>query len=246
MIMKRTDLLILRFVLRLPALVLGGLVLVYGRNLFADKMAYAACLVLILMLGLCLADVAEYFLFKRIAPSYRKFSYRGQDKWLCSTWRRLRRIPVAVYFLMGLLWKIFAGIITPDLSKEGINNSLAEGESFFLIVLLLLLFAPLVETLFFQVLPIEISNRVTKKCTGKPCVLFSIVVSALLFALEHRFSPAYMCYAFVLGLYLAFFYSYISKINGNKWGRGFVMTALLHLLFNSLALLAMVILNSQA
>lgn len=149
-------------------------------------------------------------------------------------------------FLVGILWKILAGIIFPDLSNEGANNSITEGVSISSFIVVALIIVPLIETFFFQVLPIEISNRITKKCTGKPCALFSIVVSALLFAVEHRFSIAYMLYAFAMGLYLAFFYSYTSRVYGKNWKKGFAATALLHLLFNVLAFAAMIILNSQA
>ncbi len=113
------------------------------------------------------------------------------------------------FFLIGFLWKILIGFFIPDLSEEGVNINLAEGVSISSIIFVALVLAPLIETLLFQVLPIEISNKITNKCTGKSCVLFSITVSALLFAVEHRFSIGYMCYAFFMGLYFAYLYIYV-------------------------------------
>lgn len=127
------------------------------------------------------------------------------NKCVCGIWRHLRKIPVVVFYLIGILWKILAGIISPDLSKEGVNIKVANSSPVSFLVVVVIIIAPVFETFIFQVLPIEISNRITKKHTGKPCMMFSIVVSALLFAVEHRFSIAYMCFAFIVGLYLAFF-----------------------------------------
>lgn len=166
------------------------------------------------------------------------------NKCVCGIWRHLRKIPVVVFYLIGILWKILAGIISPDLSKEGVNINVVNGSPISFLVVVVIVLAPVLETFFFQVIPIEISNRITKKLTGKPCMMFSIVVSALLFAVEHRFSIAYMCFAFIVGLYLAFFYSYISKIYRNNWKKGFAATVLLHTIFNCLAIASLMILNS--
>lgn len=157
------------------------------------------------------------------------------NKRLCIIWRHLRKRPVVVYFFIGILWKILAGIITPDLTEQGINNSISRGVSITSFLLAALVMAPLVETFLFQVLPIELFNRVTKRITGKTSILFSIVVSAILFAIAHHYSIEYMFFAFLLGLYLAFFYSYTYRIFGKKWLKSFASTALLHFVFNLLA-----------
>lgn len=74
-----------------------------------------------------------------------------------------------------------------------------------------------------------------KRITGKTSILFSIVLSALLFALEHHFSTEYIFFAFLIGLYLAFFYSYTYRVYGKKWFKSFALTALLHFALNLLA-----------
>lgn len=171
--------------------------------------------------------------------------FESLDKKLCNIWRHLRKRSVAVYFLLGILWKILVGIITPDLTEQGINNSILKGASIRSFLLVALVMAPLIETLVFQVLPIEIFNRVTKRINkGKSCVLFSIVLSALIFGLAHHYSIEYIFFAFLLGLYLAFFYSYTYRVFGKNWMKGFASTALLHFVFNLLAACAVIVGNS--
>ena len=229
--------------IRILLLVIVGFVLYHYRASFANK-DLAALTILATMLALFVADMATVLFHKTNAIDYQRYSYVHLNKCICGMWRHLRRIPIATYFFIGILWKILAGIISPDLSMEGVNKNVAAGSQISFLVVVVIIIAPVFETFIFQVLPIEISNRITKKYTGKPCVLFSIAVSALLFAVEHRFSIAYMCFAFILGLYLAFFYSYTSRVYRKNWKKGFAATVLLHMIFNCLALAALLILNS--
>lgn len=242
--MTRTTAVLIRFGIRLLSLIIVGVLVILFRTSLATKDGLTPFLVLVIMVGLLIADIVEYFIFKRLAPNYQKFGYKKISRWICGNWKTIRKIPVIVYFFIGFLWKIIIGVFIPDLLEEGANISITKGASIPSIIFVALILAPLIETLLFQVLPIEISNKITNKCTGKPCVLFSIMVSALLFAVEHRFSIKYMCYAFVMGLYLSFFYLFISRIYGNNWKKGYAATVLLHFLFNFFAVASLLILNS--
>lgn len=230
-------------IIRIFLLVFVGFLMYSYRASFSDE-DLAALTILATMLALFVADYAGILFHKSRAIDYHSHCNVRLNKRICGTWRHLRSIPVAAYYFIGILWKILAGIASPDLSKEGVNIKVANSSPISFLVVVVIIIAPVFETFIFQVLPIEISNRITKKHTGKPCVLFSIVVSALLFAVEHRFSIAYMCFAFIIGLYLAFFYSYMSKIYRNNWKIGFAATVLLHIIFNCLALAALMILNN--
>ena len=242
--MEKKAAITFRYGIRLLTLIIVGGIAVLFRTSLATKNGMATFIVLATMLGLLIADLIEYYAFKRSAPNYQRFGYKNLNNWLCGICRHIRKIRFAVYFLIGFLWKILLGIFVPDLSNEGANALITEDAPIATIVLFVLILAPLFETLVFQVLPVELSNKITKKYTGKSCVLFSIVVSALLFAVEHRFSIEYMCFAFFLGLYLSFFYSYTSRVYGKNWKKGYAATVLLHLIFNLFAFAAMMILNN--
>lgn len=235
----------MEYVIRILLLIFVSSLMACFRASFANEAELVSLYIVSILLALFISDLICHFLYRQSIHKYHRFSYKCLNKRICNVWRLIRKAPVVVYLFVGILWKILVGIVSPDLSSDGANNSIAEGVSISFFVIIALILAPVLETLLFQVLPIEISNRITKKCTGKPCTLFSIVVSSLLFSIEHRFSTTYMCYAFVLGLYLAFFYLYTSRIFGKNWRKGFAATVLLHLFFNSLAFVAMAILNSQ-
>lgn len=223
------------------------IVCIFRASLSNSKMeAIATFVIVTIMICFFFADIIGYFVFNKIAPNFQRYKDVHLNKRLCNIWRTIRKLPVVAYFFIGLLLKLLIGMLTPNLSNEGVNSSIAEGASISIYVVVVMIITPLLETLVFQVMPIEISNRITIKCTGKPCVLFSITISALLFAIEHRFSIEYMCFAFVLGLYLAFFYSFSFRVYGKNRIKGFAMTALLHFIFNIIAFAAIMILNSKA
>lgn len=242
--MKKTVAVIIRFGIRLLSLAIVGVLVVLYRSSFATKDVLVPILVLATMAGLLIADIVEYFLLKKLALDHQMFCYNKLSRWICDKWRIIRKIPLIVYFFVGFLLKLFIGLVFPNLSEQGANISITEGVPILSIIFAALILAPLIETLLFQVLPIEISNKITKKCTGKPCILFSIIVSALLFAVEHRFSIEYMYYAFIMGLYLSFFYVFTSKVYGKDWKKGYIATVLLHIFFNIFAIASLLILNT--
>jgi len=242
--MKEVRLNVLRHTLRLVIAVFFGGIAASSWSSNTSAIAFAIC-ILSTMLGLLIADLSEYFLFKRIAPDFHRFEYRSLNEKVIKIWRRIKKIPVVWVVFAGILWRILITFITPNLSKVGINNSLEEGASLSSVLFTLLICAPIFETLFLQVLPIEISKWVTKKFTGKACSLFSIIVSALLFGAEHFYTIGYIFFAFLMGLFLAFFYLYIRRISGKKWLYGFVAVVLFHFFINLLGAGAMVYVHNH-
>jgi membrane protease YdiL (CAAX protease family) len=89
-------------------------------------------------------------------------------------------------------------------------------------VFAILIGAPIVETTFFQYLPIKLVQHYSQN------KLISIAVSASLFAAIHFYNPVYIMMTFVGGIVLAFFYLYAQQVKKSP----FWATALLHALYN--------------
>lgn len=95
-------------------------------------------------------------------------------------------------------------------------------------VMIGILIAPLVETLLFQTLVYFVLSRINLFNQRK---ILIIIVSAILFAVEHIYSVQYMIYTFVMGAFLM--YAYIISKGKNPFLRVF----LIHLMINSIAFL---------
>jgi membrane protease YdiL (CAAX protease family) len=91
-------------------------------------------------------------------------------------------------------------------------------------------FAPVVETLLFQTLPIHIFTEVFIKKRN-----IAIFISALLFGLSHYYSLLYILITFVIGLLFAWAYLNYEERNGSQ--KAFWAITLAHALRNAIAAL---------
>ena len=98
------------------------------------------------------------------------------------------------------------------------NELSSEGKLF-----VILIFAPLIETLFFQFLPSQILHelKITKQ-------LYLVLIPSVLFSLVHFYFWLYMVMAFIGGIILNYYYIEMKKIS--KFS--FLLTLLLHFLYN--------------
>ena len=94
----------------------------------------------------------------------------------------------------------------------GGGPSLLEESPLYQLVVVVLL-APLFETLIFQTAPILISRKHSSLSPGT-----IILASSLFFAVAHSYSIAYIFYAFLIGLLLAYSYTmYLEKTVSAFW-----------------------------
>lgn len=117
-------------------------------------------------------------------------------------------------------------------SSSVISNN--DGNILFTLFIVLVL-APLFETLLFQSLLISILRKIPLINQSR---LIIISISALLFALMHPFHPLYILHAFIGGSLLAYTYIYFDESES----KGFYHTALLHMLLNLITLIVSIIL----
>lgn len=100
---------------------------------------------------------------------------------------------------------------------------------------IILIFAPLIETLLFQSILIRILKKIP---FVKQSQLGVVVISALLFALTNPSRPLFILHAFIGGSLLSHTYIYFDESES----KGFYHTALLHMLLNLSTLIASIVL----
>ena len=124
---------------------------------------------------------------------------------------------VAAFELLGLTEKDIGGT---DFDKLGIDGFIIVG----------VILAPLLETLFFQLLPIRLLQKFLNKNASK----IALVVSSLLFSAAHAtYSIWYALAIFPMGVVLAVAYIHFQQRNKT----GFWVTTAIHALRNSLAII---------
>jgi len=80
------------------------------------------------------------------------------------------------------------------------------GESLLIIFFLTVVFSPIVETLIFQFIVIEVVLYVFNKFKWKNSILISIGISGLAFGLSHSYNIYYIIVTFIIGVLYAFYY----------------------------------------
>lgn len=118
-------------------------------------------------------------------------------------------------FLINIISKV---IYNDSFTNEAHKFSSVK-EEFFLVVLV----APLIETIIFQFIIIEILYEKVRK-------EIICLISALIFASTHLYNVLYFVFALIIGLALAYLY-FIGKVNK----KAFQYVYLTHLLYNSIA-----------
>lgn len=120
-------------------------------------------------------------------------------------------------------------IVLNILSKKMFNNSFTENthvfssfkEEFFVIAI----FSPLIETVIFQYIVIEILYDKFKK-------EIICIVSAFLFSLIHLYNLIYFIFSFIIGLTFAYLY-----LIGRLKKRGFLYVYSTHLIYNVIVII---------
>jgi len=136
-------------------------------------------------------------------------------------------VPIAYLTLIGLLIPTFylaecLDFPDTDYSKLGLPNNI------WYKYLIVALFAPLLETFFFQAMPYYFLNlfEFMKRHTW-----LSIVLPAIVFGCLHLYSLEYVIAAIMMGMVFQFTY-YVRS----KKGDPFLTTFLLHVLLNAMAI----------
>lgn len=105
-------------------------------------------------------------------------------------------LVLVLNFLNNYIFSVVSTFFNISLNK-GFNNNYTFNEK----IVLFLIVAPLIETLLFQCIVIEIAKSL------KIRTIYCCILSALAFALSHIYNIFYFTYAFMGGLMFAFLYT---------------------------------------
>lgn len=121
---------------------------------------------------------------------------------------KLENKKIIQFFFLLLLFKIFNGYIFNYLNntvfhlENAIFEKIPENEMFFLAVV----FAPIFETLIFQLFLFRLLNKMRIKNT-----LIIVILMSVAFSQAHWYHWLYVVATFINGLFLNYFYLYIHK-----------------------------------
>jgi len=142
--------------------------------------------------------------------------------------------------LIGLAYSIIISLIISWIGGEDALPNIMSGRNIIFALIVGLLMAPILETLVHQFIVIEAVKSITRRIVGSDYLVFSGIISALIFSLVHNYSTLYVVYAFFIGLYLSFSYIYIASRYKSR-ALAILCTALLHFLINSFPFLSVVL-----
>ncbi len=134
------------------------------------------------------------------------------------TWRlywTLNKIPVWLLVILVMLLIFLCSIGLSMLPIAPPDKSLEVQSPLYFEIIMACVFAPIVETLAFHFIPLEVCQIVFREKFKRRFYGLSIIVSALIFGCVHCYNWTYMLYAFVTGLFLATAYI-IKRQNGMK------------------------------
>lgn len=103
-------------------------------------------------------------------------------------------------------------------------------DSFYEELLIVLLIAPLAETVLYQYAIIDITLFLSKLMFKKELIVLSIILSAICYSLSYLYDYVYMIQMVIVGLLYSFFYTVIKQRNMNA----FLYSLLVHVLYNLL------------
>ncbi|MEO4007123.1 CPBP family intramembrane glutamic endopeptidase [Flavobacterium sp. CAU 1735] len=136
---------------------------------------------------------------------------------------------VTAFFVLYSLTMVLS-IIGNCLQEDALTVKFLEGKDPLWVFVLTVILAPVVETLIFQYGIIALSLRIRSKYNKE----IAIILSALIFGMEHGYNTIYMVLATIMGAALAFYYLLFKK-----YTTGFAVAAImvLHALLNFISFL---------
>lgn len=144
-------------------------------------------------------------------------------------------LGVILNFILSFIYYDLLGI---DLGQENDTLlSIPKNMQFILTIFI----APLIETAFFQYLPLVLTLKTLLKLNivssySKKHYYIAIVISSFLFALIHIFSIVYFFVAFIMGLYFGYI-TIISEFVRGKKINVFISVGLVHTILNLMTII---------
>ena len=137
----------------------------------------------------------------------------------------LIKAPAYIFILVFFFPSVVLGVITTFLPEPDMAGSFAT-ESIVLDLLIAVIVVPLLETLLFQSLIIEIICKIIKRPRKNICI--AVIVSSLAFALNHTYSLSYIIMAFFWGIIFASAY-YLGRYRKES---AIILVYIIHAVYN--------------
>jgi membrane protease YdiL (CAAX protease family) len=137
----------------------------------------------------------------------------------------LIKAPVYIFILAFFFPSVLLGAITTFLPIPDMAGSFAT-DSIVLDLLIAVILAPLIETLLFQSLIIEIICKIIKRPRKNICI--ALMVSSLAFAFNHTYSLGYFIITFFGGTILALAY-YLGRYRKES---AIILVYIIHAMYN--------------
>lgn len=137
----------------------------------------------------------------------------------------LIKTPTYIFIVIFLCLSLLLGFITTFLPEPDMAGSLV-ADDVVIDLLIAVIVVPLIETLLFQSLIIEVVCRIIKRPRKNICI--AVITSSLAFALNHSYSMGYFIITLLAGIILAVAY-YLGRYR--KEG-GIILVFLIHSIYN--------------
>lgn len=137
----------------------------------------------------------------------------------------LIKAPAYIFILIFFFPSVLLGAITTFLPEPDMTGSLTT-DSVVLDLIIAVIVAPLIETLLFQSLIIEIICRIIKRPRKNICT--AVMISSLAFALNHTYSLYYFIITLGAGMILALAY-YLGRYRKEN---AIILVFLIHSFYN--------------
>lgn len=148
---------------------------------------------------------------------------------------KVRNISGFLVIILGIVWKFGVDFLIINFSSSPLSTKVDTTDFFHVFIALFI--APPLETLFFQLAPIELFDHLTKKYWHKRFPIFAACFSAIIFGSVHSQSLLSVMSASVTGLALSNTYL-IFRHKHHSTSYGYIMTVLLHFTVNLIINLA--------
>lgn len=149
---------------------------------------------------------------------YRRFNLLPSVNYLINA-------PAYIFILVFLFPSVLLGAVTTFLPEPDMTGSFT-ADGVVLDVLIAVIVIPLVETLLFQSLIIEIVCWIIKR--PRKNIFIAVLISSLAFALNHTYSISYVIITFFIGIIFALAY-YLGRYR--KEG-GIILVFFIHSIYN--------------
>lgn len=137
----------------------------------------------------------------------------------------LIKAPAYLFILIFLFPSVVLGAITTFLPEPDMTGSFTT-DSIVLDLLIAVIVVPIIETLLFQSLIIEVICKIIKRPRRNICI--AVFASSLAFALNHTYSVSYFIFTFGVGIILAVAY-YLGRYRKES---AVVLVFLIHAIYN--------------